>query len=405
MKTATKAMFVLVMFFTMNFAPGVGGAADYNISQSVDYTGPFAAIMKSMDDSRKIFLEWWNETRGSALGIKLHGKPYETRYDAAIVASLWPKILASDKPLAHIAVGGADMYALFSRLPSDKVALFHGTATPRMLWGPNQWVFGFHPTYLHEGAAFFEWAHKNLIKDRPIRFGSFEFKAPAAVEINDGHVKLAKTYNWLEFLGAEWVDIKPVSVISEMRRMAKKNPDFIRICGSTGTVLAVIKAQKELGIHVPLVTAAHCGIQMNTKASGDIKLLEGHYDAYAGDPAIDTSIPGAKIFEEYGKKMGIKTTWDNGASNNGTAMLLVCRAIEKAAAKVGANNLTGEAVYNAMFDGPFTKESMLGLTSTLEWTKEAPFPSKGLKISITTVKNGKQVLISDDTPVPDIPKW
>jgi branched-chain amino acid transport system substrate-binding protein len=405
MKRTTKVLFLLVVVFTIHFIPGVGRGADYNISQSVDYTGPFAAIMKSMDDSRRVFMEWWNETKGSTLGIKLYGKPYETRYDSSIVASLWPKILASDKPIAHLAVGSSDMYPLMARLPSDKVPMFHGTATPRMLWQPNQWIFPFHPTYIHETAAFLGWARKNLIKDRPIRFGSFEFKSPAVVEIQEGHIKLAKERDWLEFLGAEWVDMKPVTVVSEMRRMAKKNPDFIRICGNTAIAIAVIKAQRELGIHVPIVTAAHCGIQMSAKASGDMNLLEGHYDAYAGDPAIDMNIPGAKIFEEWRKKMGIKTTWDNGVCNNGIAMLLTCRAIERAAAKVGSNNITGEALYNAMFEGPFTKESMLGLTSNLEWTKEVPFPQKGLKISITTVKNGKQVLISDDVPVPEIPKW
>ena len=78
---------------------------------------------------------------------------------------------------------------------------------------------------------------------------------------------------------------------------------------------------------------------------------------------------------------------------------------KRPAAKVGANNLTGEAVYNAMFEGPFTRETMLGLTSNLAWTKEASFPLTGLKISISTVKNGKQILISDDIPVPDVPKW
>lgn len=58
-----------------------------------------------------------------------------------------------------------------------------------------------------------------------------------------------------------------------------------------------------------------------------------------------------------------------------------------------------------MFEGPFTKESMLGLSSNLVWTKEAPFPLTGLKMSCTTVKDGKQVFVSDDVPLVEVPKW
>lgn len=101
--------------------------------------------------------------------------------------------------------------------------------------------------------------------------------------------------------------------------------------------------------------------------------------------------------------MGIKITWDMSAYRNAAAILLIYRAVERVAAKVGANNITGEVVYNAMFEGPFTKESMLGLTSNLVWTKEAAFPLTGLKKSCTTVKNGKQVLISDDIPLVKVP--
>jgi ABC-type branched-subunit amino acid transport system substrate-binding protein len=407
MKTAMKIMLVLVLFFAVNFIPvPPGRAADYVVSESADFTGPFATTMRSRDDSRKVFIEWWNETKGSALGIKLERKTYETRYDSSIAASLWPRILASDKPIAHHGIGISDVTALMARLPSDKVPLYNDTPASRVLWAPNQWVFHLRPTYIHETAAFLSWARKTMIKNRPVRFGAFEFKVPAGMEINEGHIKLGKEqHDWVEYLGAEWVDMKPVSVVSEMRRMARNKPDFLRMCGNTAVVIAMIKAQKELGIHIPIFMASQNGIQMTAKAAGDIKLLEGHYDVYACDPAIDPNIPGAKIFEEYKKKMGLTTTWDLVSAGDGAGTLLICRAIERAAAKVGINNITGEAVYNAMFEGPFTKESMLGLANNVVYTKEAAFPLTGLKVSVTTVKNGKQVLISDNIPLVEVPKW
>ena len=85
---------------------------------------------------------------------------------------------------------------------------------------------------------------------------------------------------------------------------------------------------------------------------------------------------------------------------------MTLRAVERAAAAVGADNITGEAMYNAMYAAPFTEDDLLGLASTLTFTKEAPFSTQDLKVKATTIKDGKQMLVSDDwIPVPAIPKW
>jgi branched-chain amino acid transport system substrate-binding protein len=181
-----------------------------------------------------------------------------------------------------------------------------------------------------------------------------------------------------------------------MRRLARKAPDFILIGSNTSHVITTIKAQQELGIHIPVVASAHNGIQLGARAAGDIKLFEGHYDVYACDPAIDMNIPGARIFADYKKKMGVEGNWDIMIVNEGARMALFGRAVERAAAKVGANRITGEAVYQAMYEGAFTREDMLGLTDTLAFSKEAAFPLKGINVRVTTVKNGKQVLATED---------
>ena len=73
---------------------------------------------------------------------------------------------------------------------------------------------------------------------------------------------------------------------------------------------------------------------------------------------------------------------------------------------VGPENITGESMYNAMYVKPFSEEDLLGLVSTLTFTKEAPFSTKDLKVKASTVTNGKQVLVSSEwIPVPEIPKW
>ncbi|MDY7038653.1 MAG: ABC transporter substrate-binding protein, partial [Thermodesulfobacteriota bacterium] len=133
MKGIDKMIFVCVVFFTLGL-PGHGFGADYNVTQSMDFTGPYAVIMKSVDVAAKVIYSWWNDNVGSKLGIKLIHKPYETRYDPSVVASLWPGILSGDKPIAHAGLGGPDLAALMKRLPKDKVPMMMSTGAAGFMW-------------------------------------------------------------------------------------------------------------------------------------------------------------------------------------------------------------------------------------------------------------------------------
>ena len=200
--------------------------------------------------------------------------------------------------------------------------------------------------------------------------------------------------------------MKPVSLISEVRRLAKKKPDFIWVFTNTFHSVGAIKAQKQLGIHIPLILTTHNGIQMSTRATQDIKVLEGHYDVAGVDPGINKDLPAAGIYDKYTKKLGIKNEWGIMATQPAIQALLTLRAIERAVAMVGKDNLTGQAVYDAILAEPFTEESLLGLTPTLTYTKKAPFSTKDITVKVTTVKNGKQVSVTENwIPVPAVAKW
>jgi branched-chain amino acid transport system substrate-binding protein len=409
MKGNLKKFFVtaMVVLALLIFCRPVS-AAEYNISGSVDFTGPYAVVMPSVDNTGKILFAWWNEEVGSKLGVKLNRKTYDTRYDPALTASLWPGILSGDKPVAHMGLGGPDVAALMKRLPQDKVPMVMSTATYGFIWVPNQWVFQPRPTYVHEAAGFFNYARMNLIKDRPLRLASISSKvSPAYVDGVNGLKVFCDATPWAEFVGVEWVKMKPVSLVSEVRRLAKKKPDYIQIMTNTYHGLGCIKAQRELGIHIPVVLSSHNGIQMSTLASKDIRVLEGHYDVCALDPALDLSLPAPRIFEKYKKKLGVEVNWSLISVQHTAQCLLTFRAIERVIKAAGPDSVTGEAVYNAMFAGPFTeKEDLLGIGPTMTFTKNAPFSEKDIKVKISTVKNGKHVMVGDGwIPVPKVPKW
>ena len=129
-------------------------AAEYMITTSVDYSGPYAVIMPPFESARKSIFTWWNETKGKELGITIKNKAYDMRYDPSVVASTWPGILTGDKPIAHMGLGGPDVAALMKRLPNDKVPMIMSTGTYGFIRLPNMWVFQPRPTYANEAAGF-----------------------------------------------------------------------------------------------------------------------------------------------------------------------------------------------------------------------------------------------------------
>ncbi len=378
----------------------------YNVSFSADYSGPYTYLMKSADPAQEIFLHWWNETVGKDLGVKVVRKAYDSRYNPAVVASLWPGILSGDNPIAHMGLGGCDVASLMKRLPSDKVPMFMSTATYGYCWKPNQWMFQPRPTYAHEFRGFLSWVLDNWKEDRPVRIGALSTQGiPAYEDMVAGVKKFCADEPQFEFVGVEWIKLVPVSVSSEVKRLVKKKPDYIYMGTNVHQVVALIRAQKELGIHIPAVMATHTDLIITAKALS-WKELENHFDVGACNSPLDKSTEAYKLFEQYRPKLAPEAPWDLNAVQFAGQLVLTLRAVERAAKKVGAGNITGQAVYDAMYEGPFTEENLLGLWPTLKYTKEAPFSTYHMKVKSSTVRDGKHVLTSPDwLPIPKIKKW
>ena len=98
----------------------------YNVTLLADNSGPFADLSKRLA-ARSTVIQWWNDNEGKKLGIKLNSKTYDTRYDPSVVASIWPGIVSSEKPILGLGLGGPDVSALQERLPDDKIPVLYST--------------------------------------------------------------------------------------------------------------------------------------------------------------------------------------------------------------------------------------------------------------------------------------
>lgn len=105
-----------------------------NVAAIADFTGPYANVMPQMQGARLAVIEWWNKEVGSKLNVQIVVKTFDTHYDVAQTASLWPGIKAEVKPVLVLGLGGADAAALQQRLPEDKVSMLLGSAAYGFGW-------------------------------------------------------------------------------------------------------------------------------------------------------------------------------------------------------------------------------------------------------------------------------
>src|ERR1700730_10118285 len=80
-------------------------AAEYVMSASADYSGPFADGMPSAMSGIQAVANWWNNEVGKGLGVKVDIKIYDMSYDAAVFARTWPNTLSRANPIIHLGFG------------------------------------------------------------------------------------------------------------------------------------------------------------------------------------------------------------------------------------------------------------------------------------------------------------
>jgi len=394
---------------TAGLALGLAAAAqaepvNYTITIATDFTGPFANVMDSWHGGQTAMINWWNDTRGKELGVNIDYKAYDMRYDASVIAKTWPSIVSGDEPIIHLGMGSPDLVSLMNRLPQDKIPMINGTAMIGPAWTPNGWHFSARPTYSHEFSGVFEYLRRQLPEDRPLRIGAVTTMGVAGYEDQvNGVVKLTETYpDKFEMVGIASVPRQPVSITGEVQRIVRRKPDAILVGTTTTHAVATIHALQELGADVPIVTSSHNGLTELTKMLS-MKDLEGSYSAFSLAPYLEEGLDARAIYEEYNTSDG---PWGQTAVQSAAQTVLAMRVLERAIEEVGAENVDGQAMYDAIMAGPFDKSQLLGLLPTIEFSKKAPFPTGELKVKALTVKDGELISVSDDwLPVPSIPKW
>jgi len=390
-----------------------GGAAAQaqtvvNVAGLADFTGPYADIMKDLTGCRAAVLSWWNAEVGKDMNVTLRVKDYDTRYDTAQTASLWPGIKSELNPVAVLGIGGPDVAALRERLPTDKIPSFLATAAYAFGWQPDQWYFHPRPTYPHEAGAFFEWYKATKNDGKPFKIGVISSEAsPAYTDIHKGIAQYAKENpGTVDLVETIYTEVQPVDLSTQVARLVRKGVDVIYVGTNTAAIVATKRALQGLGkANIPLVMSAHNGLPASGKALGDIKQLEGSFEVYAMAVPADADTETRKFFQMLQAEHKLNASFSLPCLMGMSSSLVFVRAFEGAAKNAGNVNITGEDIRNYLISSPISSKQTFGVTGDLNYTAQAPFPMSGLTVNIATVKDGKHVIVESGAAVPQLNKW
>lgn len=376
-------------------------ATEYVMSVSADFSGPFANVMPNAMSGLKSITDWWNEEVGKRLGVSVKLSIHDMRYDAAVIARTWPAILRSEKPIMHLGFGSPDLTTLMRRLPNDKVPMLIGTAMVGLVWSENGWHYSIRPTYSHEFAGLL--ARMQQEKGRTLRIASISTQNQAGfVDQVNGLRHLAKTYpDRFEMLETQWADTAPVSLSSSVRAIVGQNADVIIVGGTTAQVQATASALKELGARIPVITSTHNGLTEAAKGTALVD-MDGFYSAFSFAAPGQESLPLRDVYNRYRKE----GNWGMISAQSAAQALLALRVLERAVAKVGRDNVTGEAMRQALLDNVFTEQELLGALPTLDFDESAPFPVGQIRATAEVVRGGQIVPLGTGwIDVPALTKW
>jgi branched-chain amino acid transport system substrate-binding protein len=377
-------------------------SAEYVMSASADYSGPFADVMPSAMSGITAVANWWNKEVGAKLGVKVDVKIHDMRYDAAVIARTWPSVLSRDKPIMHLGFGSPDLTTLMKRLPGDKTPMLIGTAMVGLVWQPKGWHFSIRPTYSHEFAGLLADLQKK--KGGKLLIGALSTQTAAGfVDQVKGVEKLAAMYpDRFEVVDTQWVATSPVSVTTNIRTLMEKKPDVILVGGTTAQVTATASALEDLKVNVPIISSTHNGLSEAAKGTPLAK-LNGAYSAFSFAPDNQKDLP---LREIYMANKGGEGQWGLIAAQSAAQALLAFRVLEKAVAKVGADKVDGQAMYDALLANKFTEKELMGALPDLDFDDTAPFPIGAIKAKAQVVVDGKITPYGDVwLDVPNIEKW
>ena len=322
---------------------------EYNIAVYLDYTGPYAEIAPDCEAATKTAFTWWNKAKGADLGIKLTPKYYDFRYDGAVTASQHPAVISDIAPIAILEDGIPYVLALVQQLPLDKVPAIHMTGGYNFFNAPHAWIFCPLTSYGEHFLAFLDWWDSNIGTPK---FAAKGFDTPPWHTVR-GILEAYCEEKGYDYRGTKFTSNMEPDMTPSVLWALDKDIDFLVEVESPYNTIVFAEAMHEVGAYGEFdpVYSLHEGLAEVGRVVGYDK-INGYYMVTPVD-FLSTTGRGQKLWydniEEIEPGLGLEAT----TCRAFTASLILTQAVEKAAATVGPENLTGQALYDELDDGTF----------------------------------------------------
>jgi|GEM_PF-2862931 len=339
---------------------------EYMIPTFIDATDVYAELYNTtVLPATQSAYEGWNTDVGSKIGVKILNKIYDTKYNFSEASSLYDRSVQTDKPIAYNMLVSPG--ALANR---DK---FSVNKTPAVIWfsyaaaaTPDGWLFAPGRAYPQHYATAIEYLVANDWKNtaRKPRIAIATFSGVYSNDLVSTIEPWLKTNDKIEYVGAFFHDGAPVDLTGYVRDLMKAEPDYIQLGTTSVSLTAYYKALEDLG-YLHKVTHLHPCYQ-----SLDLAARGVGWDKLEGDFAVApaNAAPGTRAFDwftKYGDKYYKGATFGSTTVSYAAGTYLLLAAVERAAAKVGADKITGPDIYDAINGQSFTSAELSDVTSDI----------------------------------------
>jgi len=242
-------------------------------------------------------------------------------------------------------------------------------------------------------------------EERPLKFGAIIH------DLVDAHIQVDATEKHaaelgIEFVGREIVPFipPPLDTSVEWLRLAAKKPDWVYIFGFGMTFVTLMKDAARLGIRdkgIQLLAAPFSADERTLKVTG--KDTEGIYAVVASATNVEAELPEVRAILEYAKSYRGYEPQDVSCTYimANALVRIAAEGIRLAIAKVGLENLTGQAVREGLMS---IRNFEPGVIPPVTMSDEHPWWCDSLP-KICIVREGRQVPVTSWLPITFYPEW
>ena len=364
----------------------------YTIVSLLDYSGPFANRGKPVEQMQRLLVDWFNETRGAKLGIKLDFKPIDTGYDQAKTVQAYERALEDKALVGVVTFGSPNVIALQNRLAQDKVPAVHGGPSYSLM-KPGNWVFTPLGDYARYFTAATKWRLNSWKETRPLKVAFVTFDGSSGRDWAQAYQARIKGLN-VEVVLTEFVSPRAVDVSANAAHITAAAPDLVILATTDQLQPALLKELKASKFDMSkIVNSQHEGLSLLELLGVPKDVYEGTYEVTSQNYA-DQQTEAFKIYAARQSKYS--TRWSADTLLHFSSMMVLLDAIDRAQVKAGKARVTGADVFAQMRAGSF---SGYGLLEKIQFDIDTD-PSLGAdSVMMLQQKDGKVTRISDSIPL------